>query len=71
MCGEVEESGSHVFFKCKVAWRVWCLCSKWIREIMVYHWDSISHFLQFKLGWATQKINNIWENVWIVVVGEI
>jgi len=29
-CGEEEESGSHVFFKCKVALRVWSLCSKWV-----------------------------------------
>jgi len=27
MCGEDEESGSHVLFECRVAWRVWCFCS--------------------------------------------
>jgi len=30
MCGEEEETGSHVFFKYKVAWRVWCLCCEWV-----------------------------------------
>jgi len=28
MCGEDEESESHVFFECRVAWRVWCICSE-------------------------------------------
>jgi len=44
--GDEEESGSHVFFKCKVAWKV---CSKWIGETSVYHWDACSHFNQFIL----------------------
>jgi len=29
-CEDEEEYESHVFFKCKVAWKVWSLCSKWI-----------------------------------------
>jgi len=32
LCEEEEESRSHVFFKCKVAWNVWCMCSKWVGE---------------------------------------
>jgi len=27
ICGEEEETCNHVFFKCKVAWRVWCMCN--------------------------------------------
>lgn len=50
MCGEVEESVSHIFFNCKVAWRVLCPCSRWLGECKVYHWDARYHFLQFKLG---------------------
>ena len=57
MCREEEKTENHVFFKCKVAWRVWCMCSQWIMEKTMYHWDVRAHFLQFKLDWATQKVN--------------
>jgi len=71
MCGEDEESGSHVFFECRVAWRVWCLCSEWVGEPTVVHREGKSHFLQFNLNWATQEINRFWRCVWIAVVREI
>jgi len=45
MCGEDEESGSHVFFECRVTWRVWCLCSEWVGEQTVVHREGKSHFL--------------------------
>ena len=28
LCGEEEESSCHLFFVCRFAWRVWCLCFK-------------------------------------------
>jgi len=71
LCGEEEESGSHFFFECKVAWKVWCICNKWVGEVIVYHWDARSHFAQFYLGWTSQRINSYWGCMWIVVVGEI
>jgi len=37
MCGEEEETGNHVFFNSKVAWRIWCMCCQWIGESTVYH----------------------------------
>lgn len=52
LCGLEEEFESHVFFSCMVAWRVWCLCSKWIGMDFVYHWDARSHFTKFYLCWA-------------------
>ena len=71
LCREEKEFGSHIFFKCKVAWKVWSLCSKWVGEAFVYHWDALSHFNQFYLGWASQKINRYWGCMWIAVIGEI
>jgi len=59
------------FFECRVARRVWCLCSEWVGEPTGFHREGKSHFPQFNLNWATQEISRSWRCVWIAVVGEI
>jgi len=50
--------------------KVWSLCSKWIGEAFVYHWEACSYFNQFYLGWASQKINKYWRCMWIAMIGK-
>ena len=37
LCGEEEVSSCHLFFVCRFAWRVWCLCFKWLGVSSVIH----------------------------------
>ncbi|KAL8485026.1 hypothetical protein ACS0TY_027359 [Phlomoides rotata] len=30
LCGEKEESGSHIFFECDISYKVWMSCYNWL-----------------------------------------
>ena len=47
LCGEKEKNVSHLFFKCKVAWRIWELCLSWLGCVSVNHFDAKVHFMMF------------------------
>ena len=50
LCGKEEESSSHLFFGCSFAWRVWCLCFKWLGILFVAHIEPRCNFDQFRLS---------------------
>ena len=50
LCGKEEEFYYHLFFDCSFAWRVWCLCFKWLRVAFVSHIDPLLNFAQFRMS---------------------
>ena len=71
LCGMVEESSSHLFSVCDFAWRVWCLCFKWLCVSFVIHKDPLANFLQFRLSQASDSVNDVWDAIWVGVVSGI
>jgi len=45
MCGEEEETGSHVFFLMQSSLKVWCFCCKWLGEKTVFYCNAKTHLL--------------------------
>ena len=50
LCGKEEESYRHLFFDCRFAWRVWCLCLKWLGVAFVSHIDPVLNFAHFRMS---------------------
>ena len=48
LCGVEEETVRHLFFECRVSWRIWGLCLKWLGFSFVLHGDAHMHFKMFK-----------------------
>ena len=71
LCGKEEESHRHLFFACNFAWRVWCFCFKWLRVTFVSHINPSSNFAQFRLSLFFDSFNDVWNTIWVRVVGEI
>jgi len=71
LCGEEEKIVCHLFFKCKVAWRVWGLYLSWLGCFSVNHFDAKVHFLMFGPRNDKGSLSKIWGGVWIAIVGEI
>ncbi|XP_068484829.1 uncharacterized protein [Phaseolus vulgaris] len=71
LCGEEEESSCHLFFVCRFAWRVWCLCFKWLGVSSVIHKDPKSNFSQFRMSQASVSVNEVWSTIWVGIVSEI
>jgi len=55
LCGDQEESISHLFFSCKVANKVWNLCNRWVGVLSVQHNQAQENFQQFHLLSLTAK----------------
>jgi len=49
MCGEEEETTSHLFCTCRVTWLIWSKCYEWVGLALVVHQDPKIHFHSF--GW--------------------
>ena len=71
LCGEEKETTSHLFCTCKVAWRVWEMCSEWVGTTFVGHRDPKDHFLSFRMSGVTESVNQVSGCVWLAVVGEL
>jgi len=71
LCGKEEESYHHLFFDCNFAWRVWCFYFKWLGVSFVSHNDLKSNFAQFRMNTSSDLINEVWNTIWVGVVGEI
>ena len=71
LCGKEEESYRHLFFDCFFAWRVWCFCFKWLGVSFVYHNDPKSNFAHFRMNTSSDLISEVWNTIWVGVVGEI
>ncbi|XP_068490495.1 uncharacterized protein [Phaseolus vulgaris] len=48
LCGVEEETVRHLFFECRVSWRIWGMCLKWLGYSSVLHGDAQLHFKMFK-----------------------
>ena len=55
MCGEQDESISHLCFNCKVATKIWNMCNKWIGILGANHYHIQAYFEQFHLLELTIK----------------
>jgi len=71
LCGMEEESNCHLFFVCRFAWLVWCLCFEWLGVTFVIHSDPVLNFIQFGMCNASGQINEFWGVIWVGVVSEI
>ncbi len=71
LCGKEEESCSHLFFGCTFAWRVWCLCYRWLGALFVAHIEPRFNFDQFRLFLPSKTGSSVWNTIWIGVVSEI
>ncbi len=71
LCGEEEESSCHLFFVCRFAWRIWCLCFEWLGVSFVFHKDPKSNFAQFRMSQASVSVNDVWGLIWVGIVSEI
>ena len=70
LCGKEEESYRHLFFDCSFAWRVWCLCYKWLGVSLVSHIDPKSNFAHLWMSQSSELINIVWSTIWVGVVSE-
>lgn len=55
LCGEVEETTSHVFFTCSKSQVVWNLSNLWIGELSL-HWLN----QKFGLDYRERNVNSIY-----------
>jgi len=71
LCDLVEETISHLFVECKIAFQVWLMVSKWVGKQSVYHSDMKHHLLQIGLFQFNEKKNRAWKGVWVAVIWSI
>ena len=67
-CMEKEETTSHFFFECRIAWLVWNICYAWVGLNSADYFEPASHFLHFNLVDAPVAVNLAFENIWIALV---
>ena len=71
LCGEEEETTSHLFCTCKVVWLVWSKCSEWLGVASTEHCDPKMHFSNFKISGMSKRVNQILGCVWVAVVADL
>ncbi|KAL8535673.1 hypothetical protein ACS0TY_011345 [Phlomoides rotata] len=68
LCGEKEETGSHIFFECDFSYKVWMPCFNWLGISTALHskpWmNLLSQCYLFK--WKRGRQNAI--SIWLCVV---
>ena len=57
LCGEEVEMVNHLFFECKVSWRIWGLCFEWLGLYSVFHFDVPMNFMLFKPAGMQEAVN--------------
>ena len=71
MCGEGEETTSHIFCTCKVVYLVWFKCYEWVDLALIVHQETKMHFSQFRMVEESEVVNRIWLCMWITIIGEL
>jgi len=71
LCGVEEESVRHLFFECKISWRIWGLCLTWLGFPLVLHCDAQKHFRMFKPIGLNHVVTRCWGGIWVGIVSEI
>ena len=71
LCNQSEESVTHLFGECTIAFKVWSMISTWVGLKTVYHKDLKQHLLHFTLCQFNAKRNRVWKGMWIAVLWSI
>jgi len=71
LCNLVEETVSHLFVKCKIAFQIWSMVSKWVGLHIIYHNDMKHHLIQFGLFQFNVKRSRAWKGNWVAVIWSI
>ena len=71
LCGVEEETLRHLFFECRVSWRIWGMCLEWLGFLSVLHGDAQLHFKMFKPIGLKHVIVRCWGGIWVGIVSEI
>ena len=64
-CGVEEKSVRHLFFECKISWRIWGLCLTWLGLPLVLHCDAQKHFRMFKPFGLNHAVTRCWGGIWV------
>jgi len=59
LCGEEEETTSHLFCTCRVAWLVWSKFYEWMRLAATDHREPKNHFKSFRISGVKESVNQI------------
>ena len=62
-CGVKVETTKPIFFCCIIVWLVWNQCYAWLELVSVDHYDSIPHFMHFKISNVVSHVNVVWGSV--------
>jgi len=57
LCGEEEETTSHLFCTCRVAWLVWSMCYEWMRVAATNHREPKKHYEGFRMNEVKESVN--------------
>jgi len=55
-----EETVSHLFFECRISWRIRGLCLEWLEFSSILHCDAQFHFKLFKPIGLKQAFVSCW-----------
>jgi len=58
-CGVEEESCHHLFFECRIVWKIWSQCFAWLEVSFVSHNEPILNFHQFRMCNASATVNEV------------
>ena len=61
----------HLFFSCSVSQKVWNMCYKWMGLSIVSHIKVRNNFQHFFLLNLHRWQNNVWDGMWLAIIGEI
>jgi len=71
LCGAEEESVRHLFFECRISWRIWGMCLEWLGFISVIHRDPQMNFRLFKPIGLNHAVTRCWGGIWVGIKSEI
>lgn len=68
LCGNEEETTSHILVLCEESIKVWNMCLSWLGISSVNHNELICHFEQFSCLCLNKEGNRLWKSMWVSVV---
>jgi len=60
LCGLEEETIRHLFYECRVSWRIWGMCLELLGSSLALHCDAQMHFKMFKPIGLNHAIIRCW-----------
>jgi len=71
LCSVEEESVRHLFFECRISWRIWGMCVEWLGLSSALHRDAQIHFRMFNPIGLNHTFIRCWGGIWVGTVSEI